>query len=345
MAAVSVSRTVKPGQNVGWLANTRDQVDQGIAAIQSVGGPQDVNFDFWCVAAQPNLSKLDIVVIDEAHHLPAESWLATFGTARSDARIYGFSATPWSDPQRDVLLQQLFGAGNFIEISMSEVRASGHLAHGLVIFHNLDQPEQFDAEIAAKAAPEIKRRIAFMPNIPLPPYATWGVAEEHRRRVMWQVTQQHLQEHLARNAAAICIAKSEAEMGNSVLVLVGSIEHGEKIVEAVGPHARMVHSKAKGRRALVAGFRERAYRVMVATSLADEGLDVPVASVLILLSGGRSPTKIIQRAGRVMRPYPGKTHGTVHDFLDRGASLAHAQAKARKRTYSDLGYDVSISAP
>jgi len=184
-----------------------------------------------------------------------------------------------------------------------------------------------------------------MRNIIMPPHATWSVEEEHRRRVTWQVTQELVQQNGARNAAAVFIALEAAEKGISVLVLVSSIEHGEQIAEAIGAHARMVHSKVKGRRALISAYRAGEYRVMVSTSLADEGLDVPVAAVLVLLSGGRSPTKIIQRAGRVMRPYPGKTHGTVHDFLDRGASLAHAQARARKKTYLSLGYDVQVSVP
>lgn len=348
MAATAVARVTKPGMNVGWLANTRDQVDQGIAAVQGVEGPAGVEFEFWCVAAQPALSHLDVLVVDEAHHLPAESWHATFGTARASCRIFGFSATPWSDPVRDELLVQLFeGRENFVEVTLEEVRASGHLAHGVVVLHDLDQPGQFDAEIEAKAAPEIRRRIAFMRHIPPPPNAHpgWTVESEHRRRVTWQITQEFVQANLARNAAAVTLARCEAEKGNSVIILVGSIEHGQQVAEALGPCARMVHSKSKARKRDIVDFRAGAYRVMVATSLADEGLDVPVASVLILLSGGRSPTKIIQRAGRVMRPYPGKTHGTVHDFLDRGAKLAHAQARARRKTYESLGYDVSISTP
>jgi superfamily II DNA or RNA helicase len=346
MAAVAVSRVVRPFQKVGWLANTRDQVDQGIAAIQSVGGPQDVEFDFWCVAAQPNLSQLDVVVWDECHHLPAESWLGLFAMLKKQARIFGFSATPWATAERDAVLLQCFGGReNFIEIGMDEVRGSGHLAEGSVIFHDLDQPAQFDAEIQAKAAPEIRRRCAFMRNIIMPPHATWSVEEEHRRRVTWQVTQDFVQQNRARNAAAVFIALEAAEKGISVLVLVSSIEHGEQIAEAIGPHARMVHSKAKGRRGLIASYRKGEYRVMVGTSLCDEGLDCPIAAVLVLLSGGRSPTKIIQRAGRVMRPYPGKTHGIVHDFLDRGAGLAYNQARSRKKTYLSLGYDVQVSTP
>ena len=283
------------------------------------------------------------VLVHNCHHLPAASWHATFGTARPGCRIFGFSATPWADPVRDALLTQLFGGlENFTKVELAEVKASGHLAEGVVIFHDLDVPDMFKAEIESKAAPEIKRRCAFMRYLPPPPNAHpgWTVEGEHRRRVLWQMTQEVVQNNHARNAAAVYIARSEAAKGLSGLLLVGSIEHGRQLAEQIGPHARLVHGKSKTRKADVAAFRKGEYRVMVASSVGDEGLDVPVASFLVLMSGGRSPTKIIQRAGRVMRPYPGKTHGIVHDFLDRGAPLAYSQARARKKIYASLGYEI-----
>jgi superfamily II DNA or RNA helicase len=79
---------------------------------------------------------------------------------------------------------------------------------------------------------------------------------------------------------------------------------------------------------------------MIATSLADEGLDVPRAAVLILAAGGRSASKIEQRTGRVMRPHESKEIGTIHDFADEGASFAHAQFKARMKIYKKLGYTI-----
>lgn len=149
---------------------------------------------------------------------------------------------------------------------------------------------------------------------------------------------------MGRNCRILSLAN---EAPGSVLVLVSTIEHGEQLAAEIDG-AVLVHAKLgkKKRAAAIEGFRSGEIRCLIATSLADEGLDVPRASVLILASGGRSAGKIEQRAGRVLRPHEGKEFGLVHDFTDRGSVMGAAQARAREKTYRSLGYAVrTISNP
>jgi superfamily II DNA or RNA helicase len=334
VAACAVARIAKPGDKVYWLANTREQVDQGIAAISRVEGPPDVEFTVCCVAAAPDTSGADIVVVDEAHHGPAASWLSCIKPALDKgAIVWGFSATPWhEDDERNKIVKATFV--DFFSVERSEVEASGHLAKGKVYIHDLDTAGQFDREIEAAAARETIRRCRAFPGVP---------RFEHERRAKWQITQEFVQQNPGRNSAAVSMALRESEAGHSVLMLVYSIEHGTELAGRV-PGAEICHSKLpkKKRAALIAGFRDGSLRVLLATSLADEGLDVPRASRLILVAGGRSAGKLEQRAGRVLRPFEGKEGGVIHDFLDTGASFAHAQARARYRVYEKLGYSPEI---
>lgn len=337
MAAAAVARRAEPGWLVGWLCNTIEQKQQAITAISRVEGPENVSFIVECAAARPDLSSCQLVVVDEAHHAPAETWLASVRTA-GDAVLWGFSATPWhdSDVDRNKLVRDTFV--DFHTITRDLLLDDGHLAVGKVWMHDLDAPGQYDREIEAQAAFEVIRRCRRFPGIP---------RFEHERRVRWQVTQEFLQANEARNACAVALVLQEVAAGHSTLVLVGSIEHGEKIAERVGPEAVLVHSQlAKKRRAqLIEEFRSGERLILFATSLADEGLDVPRASRLVLLSGGRSSGKLEQRAGRVLRPAPGKSGGVIHDFLDAGACFALAQARARFRVYERLGYEPEIVRP
>ncbi len=82
---------------------------------------------------------------------------------------------------------------------------------------------------------------------------------------------------------------------------------------------------------------------MIATSSADEGMDVPRASRLILATVGRSASKLEQRTGRVLRPFDGKDRSIIYDYADRGAAMAYWQHLARLRTYKKLGYVVATS--
>ncbi len=163
--------------------------------------------------------------------------------------------------------------------------------------------------------------------------------EELYNRARWRFTAEAIRNNTNRNSVIVALAN---EAVGSVLVLVATIEHGEQLAAWIAG-AVLVHAKIgkKKRAQAIEDFRSGQIRCMVATSLADEGLDVPRAAVLILASGGRSAGKIEQRAGRVLRPFEGKTCGIVHDFTDRGSAMGHAQARARSKVYRSLGYTVT----
>lgn len=332
IAAAAVAQRGWPGCKVGWLANTKEQVEQAIAAISRMPGPAGCDFSIDCAAACPDYSDRDIVVIDEAHHAPAVgTWLPTLKTCRGV--VWGFSATPWHpDEERNQIVREVFQ--EFWTIDRARVEASGHLVRGKVYFHDLDVPGQFDREIEQRVSVEVIRRCRRFPRVP---------RFEHARRAQWQITQEIIQANENRNAAAVRLSLSELSGGQSVLLLVSSIDHGSLLASRI-PGAALCHSKvgAKNRRDLVEGFRSGAIPALVATSLADEGFDSPRASRLVLVSGGRSSSKVEQRAGRILRPFPGKGVGIVHDFLDRGACFASAQARARWKTYAHLGYEPEI---
>jgi len=70
-------------------------------------------------------------------------------------------------------------------------------------------------------------------------------------------------------------------------------------------------------------------RVIVATQVADEGLDLPELDRLFLATPCRSTAKVQQRIGRVMRPAEGKQDAVVYDFVDSQVGMLASQAKSR----------------
>ena len=212
--------------------------------------------------------------------------------------------------------------------------AAGHLEEGKALLWDLDPEGEFDDRITEQTEAEVARRMRRFRFVP---------EEEHRRRAQWQFTQEALRNNTDRNDWACLKATEEIADGQSVLMLVHAIEHGEELASRI-PDALLVYSRigAKKRAERIRAFKAGELKCLVATSLADEGLDVPCASRLILVAGGRSAGKLEQRAGRVLRPFEGKVGGIIHDFLDRGARLANAQAWARIRVYKSLGYSPEI---
>jgi superfamily II DNA or RNA helicase len=322
-----------------WLANTVDQLDQARAAFASRNrdGLSPAEVSFSCVASQRNPAPFHVVVVDEAHHVPAATWSTLIANVSPDARLWGLSATPFGpDEERNEIVRSTFRM--FYEVSREAVEASGHLLKADVAMHDLDKPGEFNASINAWAEKQVAKQLARWP---------WGDRQEWMKRAQWKYTRECLEQNARRNWSIVSIANAHVKMGESVLILVGSIAHGEMLRDMVGeafPVALAYSAMgARKRRTTLESFRTGSLPCLIATSLADEGLDVPRASVAILALGGRSPTKLIQRVGRVLRPFPGKSRGVVHDYLDAGASFGYAQAMRRTRLYHDLGYEVTIA--
>ncbi len=329
IASAVVDSVAQDFDTVCWVANTREQVEQAEKAMASVLEKRpSLLFRASCAAARKDLSEADVLILDEAHHLPATTWWTEAVNAQK--WVYGFSATPWTgDWERDNSLKAFFGEENFYEVPREDVMAGGSITKGAVFMHHLDTPSEFDERIKAEAEKlvhERKRRFRMVQDFEL------------MRRAMWEVTCRYVQANEARNRKIVALA----QQGEGILILVSSIEHGESLASGIDG-ATVVHSKmgARARREAIAAARSGHLRVMVATSLADEGLDVPRLGTLINAAGGRSAGKLEQRAGRVMRPHEGKTRGIIHDFTDLGASLAAAQAKARVKVYKKLGYSIT----
>lgn len=168
--------------------------------------------------------------------------------------------------------------------------------------------------------------------------------QELLSRARWHACQkQGIFENEKRNIS-IAITANRHRMTDTddptILVLVGSIEHG-KLLQTMIPGSMVLHSKmgAKPRREAMEAFRNGELKIAIATSLADEGLDVPRASVLILAAAGRSAGKAEQRTARVLRAWGDKTHGTIHDFWDHHHPLLRNQSRARAKVYAGLDYE------
>lgn len=62
-------------------------------------------------------------------------------------------------------------------------------------------------------------------------------------------------------------------------------------------------------------FSKGNYEVLVAMHCLDEGVDVPSASKAIFMCSSNSSREFIQRIGRVIRRYPGKTFADIYDLI------------------------------
>ena len=332
-AAVERHLDANPTDRVLWLCNTRDQQDQALRALSDRGIVDPVTVKCVAGASLADLEDVGLLVVDECHHAPAATWWSLAQKALDcEILIWGLTATPWHyrDEDRNDKVRELFGDRIFT-VDREHLLKVNALVPATVEMHDcLSESVRFEI---------IERVNALMRGVG--GSNTWR--EKRKREITYQVTRELIVADERRNNHILTLASQAWEDGRITLVLVGSIAHGRELCQKLGRDDAELLYAARGtraRREVIDRFRLGQLPVLFATSLADEGLDVPIASRMILTMGGRSPQKLEQRVGRVLRPFEGKDRGIIHDYLDTSAPMSYAQALARVRLYRELGYEV-----
>lgn len=238
------------------------------------------------------LEAVPVVIFDECHHVPADTFYKIAMRTVAARRRYGLSATPWRDDGADLMLEAALGPC-IHETRASDLIDAGYLVRPLI--------QMLPAPLVA-----VRRRADYHDC-----YAAAIVENRERNRVI---------------AAR---ARAWVAEGRSVLILVAQVAHGMELAGML-PEARFAHGglESELRRQYLGELEQKLRPIMIATTLADEGLDVPTLGGLILAGGGKSQTRAFQRIGRVLRPAEGKTEARVLDFLDDAPWLRnHSQAR------------------
>ena len=144
-----------------------------------------------------------------------------------------------------------------------------------------------------------------------------------------------------RNDLITSAVVAAAREGHTCLVLSGRVQHCRTIVgriHAAGIEAAELTGRvSKERRTeLLDRARGGDLAVLVATSLADEGLDLPCLSRVFLAYPSRARGRTVQRLGRLMRPHPGKGRPVLIDFVDRKVPILRRQHLDRRRLYAEV---------
>jgi superfamily II DNA or RNA helicase len=285
-----------------WSARARDR---GIARVGSIGGGRCHLEDLTVATMQSARKKTALlaeafgaVLVDECHHVPANTLAELLGEMPARIRI-GLTATPNREDSLTPVVGWTLGPTVYA-ISQRKLEEVGAVARPR--FETL--PSSFD-------------------------YAYSGQED-------WPGLLDALEEDSHRLALVVGKA-AELAARCTVLVLTGRVRHAQRLAEllvARGLRAVAVTGdlgKAAREQAL-SRARHGSLDVLVATQLADEGLDVPRLGAVILAWPQKAEGRIVQRVGRVLRPLEGK-EPLVVDVVDLGVGVLKGQANKRARIF------------
>lgn len=121
------------------------------------------------------------------------------------------------------------------------------------------------------------------------------------------------------------------------LVLSARIAHLETLrdlfmARGLRPAILCGRTPARERTAILDAARAGHLDVLLGSTVADEGVDIPALGAAVLAFPSRSESRQLQRIGRAIRATPNKPRPLIFDLVDRVGPLV-SQAKARRRTF------------
>lgn len=78
--------------------------------------------------------------------------------------------------------------------------------------------------------------------------------------------------------------------------------------------------------------------VVATVQYVGEGFDCPALDTLFLAAPIASKGRLVQSAGRILRPYPGKATAEVHDYYDTLTGVLASSLAKRAQGYISLGF-------
>jgi len=304
-ACVLAHRDELTAQNRDKFARVNPDVTTSVldASTKSWGG--QVTFAMVpTLAREANLAampKLDLLVIDEAHHAAADSYrriIDRVWDANPDARIFGVTATPNRGDKKG--LRAVFD-NVADQVRLGELIASGHLV----------PPRTFVIDVGVQDKLKAVRRTAS-------DFDMGEVAEIMDRAPITEEVVRHWREKAGER---------------QTVVFCSTVAHAAHVAEAfnaAGIPAGLIHGDLPGdeRRNILAAFARGDIRVITNVAVLTEGWDHPPTSCVVLLRPSSYKSTMIQMVGRGLRTidpadHPGlvKTDCVVLDF--GSSSLTH----------------------
>lgn len=275
-------------------------------------------------------NRFGMLVFDECHHLPSEQLQFAAVASLAPFRL-GLTATPDREDGRHAQLDSLCGPIAY-EISIRDLEGRTLAPYDVITLPVDMTPEQREAYDAARATyVAFLRREGIIMNSPqgwqtflmrasrtaegraaLEAYRVQkrvAEASEAKEEVIWELLVRHRTER-------ILIFTQDNETAYRL---------GRRFFLPVITH----QTKVKERELMLESFRAGRWPVLVTSKVLNEGVDVPEASVALVVSGSGAVREHVQRLGRILRSKPGK-RACLYEIVSAGTGEFYRNQRRRQ---------------
>lgn len=308
-----------------WLCHTKDLMYQTEKEAHKFIDPRNVGImgdgnmvsdRFLTIATRQTFkdyaddlgTSYDLVIVDEAHHVTALD--GEYGTILrkvfAPIRI-GLTATLPTTEESKLAMEALIGP-MIGEFTINEGRDSGFMAN-----------------------PKIKIiKIPFCQRI----------KEIHKYT---DVYEHGVVRRLDRNRIINDLVKKHQASGESVLIVVNKIDHGNLLLNMLRASNLEVEficgsSDSDTRDLAKNALNEKRMKCVIATAVWREGVNIPELNVVINAAGGKSEIMTLQSIGRGLRRTAEKAELIIYDFFDNSHAYLVSHFGERFSLYCDMGW-------
>ena len=149
----------------------------------------------------------------------------------------------------------------------------------------------------------------------------------------------------SRNNLIVGLAKKMYETDKTSLLIVNRVEHGEilqQMFSEMGIESKFISGETSSadRETAKQEVSSGKLKVLIATTIFDEGVSINNIDVLFMVSSTKSLRLILQRVGRVLRKKKGDNTAIVFDFIDTTHIFLKKHAEDRIKIYKSQGFDI-----
>lgn len=247
------------------------------------------------------VKRINCLIVDESHHVPCKSLQVVHRFAINSFYRIGFSATALRDDPYDLLVEGALGP-RVLDISASSLVKKGILAepHFYMVMYDHGDYEHSDYDTL---------------------YEERVVKNEERNSLIADIV-------------SVLVKK-----GLTVLVAVTRIDHGQNLTELIRERVtnsvRFIHGglEKEIRKKTLKELGSKKLRVVVATTVFGEGIDVPELDSIVNTKANISRVDSIQLVGRALRATISKKRAFVVDIFDSNCKWLTKHAKRRASAY------------
>lgn len=288
-------------------------------------------------------NRFGLLICDECHHLPAALTSQAAESCLAPFRL-GLTATPERLDGGHERLVDLLGP----EVHRSAI---GELeGHYLASYQAEVVEVAMDADEAVKYHESRQVYLSFvrMRGIDFGKPDGWtrfiaeAARDSHGREVMAAYREQRRLSRASRAKLRVLWDLLRQHAGERTIVFTDDNATAYAIGRGMLLPVLTHHTKPAERKKLLTAFRSGELGCLVTSRVLNEGVDVPEASLGIIVSGTGSVREHVQRLGRLLRPRAGKV-AQLYELISAGT--AEAYTSDRRRRHAAFGEEIEFGDP